>query len=246
VDLLARMARGSLGSGGIEGCGSLSGAPATLFFWEEVIAMGTVNVTERFWSVQGTGHLAGMPEWFIRLSGCSVPCPIRAACDEPESLAIGAGYTIDAEALADEALAEVGQGGWVSITGGEPCDQPEGLLSLGIELERRDVRIHLQTSGTLPVPIRTDWLTVSPKVYATDLSWTWGQEMVVIFDANRYSQSDLQDYSDHTRFYDYYLCPLWVDGECNARETFAMVKKLNKDGHRWRMTSQMHKYVGVE
>jgi organic radical activating enzyme len=203
---------------------------------------------DRFWTVQGTGHLVGMPQWFIRTAGCSVKCPIREVCDEPDALNPRAGDPVSVEQLADEALAEVGQGGWVHITGGEPCDQPEALTALGIELERCDLRIHLQTSGTLLVPIRTDWLTVSPKSHAAELRWTWGQEMIVVLDPLCiHDASILRDYYRHTRFYDYYLCPLWKDGGAvNTQECFDLVKQLNKDGYRWRLTGQFHKYQGAK
>lgn len=208
----------------------------------------TLRTFERFWTTQGTGHLVGMPQWFIRTAGCSVKCPIREVCDEPGALDLQAGKLLDVGQLADEALAEVGQGGWVHITGGEPCDQPEALTALGIELERRDLRIHLQTSGTLPIPIRTDWLTVSPKVSAAMLAWTWGQELIVVNDpAFITDDAVLRAYSVLTRFYDYYLCPLWKDGEAtNAKECFDTVKRLNKTGLRWRLTGQFHKYMGVQ
>jgi len=189
-----------------------------------------------------------MPQWFIRCGGCTVKCPIRDVCDEPDSLNPTSGELVDVAVLADEALAEVGQGGWVHITGGEPCEQPDALTALGIELERRDLRVHLQTSGTLPVPIRTDWVTVSPKFHAAGLKWTWGQELVVVYDPMFITDLDvLRAYSVLTRFYDYYLCPLWVnDVASNASECFDIIKQLNSEGLRWRMTGQFHKYMGVQ
>ena len=217
------------------------------------MSISSLRISGRFWTTQGTGHLTGMPQWFIRTSGCSVKCPIRDVCDEPDSLSHQTGDVIDVEQLADEALSEVGRGGWIHITGGEPCEQVEGLTRLGIELDRRDLRVHLQTSGTLTVPIRTDWITVSPKVAAADLTWTWGQEMIVVYDPRFVTVGMLLDYSSTTRFYDYYLCPLWVDRQsltydgsgANTQDTFDLVKSLNKAGHRWRLTGQFHKYQGV-
>ena len=84
-----------------------------------------MKISETFHSIQGEGHLTGKPMFFIRAQGCSVKCPIREVCDQPESLAFRGGAEIAPATLADMALAAVGSRGWVSITGGEPLDQPD-------------------------------------------------------------------------------------------------------------------------
>ena len=84
-----------------------------------------MNISELFHSIQGEGHLTGKPMFFIRAQGCSVKCPIREVCDQPESLGFKGGTAYAPAELAALALAAVGPRGWVSITGGEPLEQPD-------------------------------------------------------------------------------------------------------------------------
>jgi alanyl-tRNA synthetase len=84
-----------------------------------------MKISETFHSIQGEGHLTGKPMFFIRAQGCSVKCPIREVCDQPESLVFRGGTEHAPATLAEMALAALGPRGWVSITGGEPLDQPD-------------------------------------------------------------------------------------------------------------------------
>lgn len=213
----------------------------------------TAAVSDQFLSVQGTGHLSGTVQYFIRFAGCGVKtCPIRAHCDESASLTrLTAKYLRPAD-LADEAREAVGRGGWVHITGGEPCDQPEALSLLAQECYRRGLRVHLQTSGTVRVPIKWDWLTVSPKLPAVQIApdrsllpQPFGQEMVVVFDGQEGTQ--LMAYYQFSRFWNYYLQPLWRDGAMlNIAGTVEMLYALNRAGQEWQLGLQTHKWVGLK
>jgi len=207
-----------------------------------------MRITERLVTYQGTGHLIGKRQAFVRFAGCSVACPIRGVCDEPLSLDHTAGIDITADEVVSWAICEVGPGGWLHITGGEPCEQPEGLLQLGVAAERAGLRIHLQTAGTHPVPIRTDWLTVSPKGQRSELCWNrnlWAQELVVIHDGSR-DMADLVRLQRSTKCYDYYLCAIDLgDGDINMSSTLDMLTVLNRSGHPWDLTGQLHKHWGL-
>ncbi len=204
-------------------------------------------ISDKYVTFQGTGHLVGMRQAFIRFAGCSVKCPIREVCDEPGSLE-NSGSDEGEGDIVEWALSEVGPGGWVCITGGEPCQQKEALMRLGIICEKADLRIHLQTSGVFRVPIRTDWLTVSPKVYASQLECNWGHECVVINDKKTIIDfAVLHAYDQLTKFYDYYLQPLWLpDNTSNIEETIEMVHRINRTGKKWKLTMQAHKYWGIK
>jgi organic radical activating enzyme len=208
------------------------------------------QIVDHFLSYQGTGHLVGKRQYFIRFAGCSVKCPIRTVCDEPDALDTGAGERVCPEILADKALAAVGTFGWVHITGGEPCEQGEALTALSVACERRKLRVHLQTSGVVRVPIRTDWLTISPKAKASRLCWNrsrWANEMVVVYDPSWIiDQAELHAFQLLTRCYDYYLCPLFIDDKSiNVTETVEMCERMNSSGGTWDMTGQFHKYMGL-
>ncbi len=103
-----------------------------------------IKVCETFFSLQGEGTLAGLPCFFIRLSGCNLDClwcDTTYATDEPGRI-----MTVDALiAAADEFPAAL-----VAITGGEPLLQPASD-----ELMRRLIaagrRVILETNGSLSI-----------------------------------------------------------------------------------------------
>ena len=202
----------------------------------------TPIIHERFTSYQGSGALVGVRQRFIRFAGCAVKCPIRKVCDEQGALSFK-GESVPADVLAEESLAEVGVNGWVQITGGEPCSQPEALCDLQRECTRRKLRVHIQTSGMVKVPCEWDWLTVSPKGPIAELVQTRGNEMVVVHDPSWVIDAGiLKGLEIHTKFLHYYLQPLWVDGATNAVDTVDMLNRL--DG--WRLSGQMHKHMGLK
>lgn len=206
-----------------------------------------INIAEQFTSIQGEGHLTGQMMRFIRLAGCSiVQCPLhpsnksaRGVCDTDWKYKAKE----SAQSLADTALSEVGAGGWVSVTGGEPLDQSEGLSSLVTELRKRNLRINMQTSGTRSVLFNLDWLTVSPKCAAPFLTQNLGHELKLVYSGQ--SDEEIIDYYDKSKFWHYYLMPLWSDGSQNVSETIQAIGRLNKAGQNWKLTTQAHKWWKV-
>ncbi len=206
-----------------------------------------MKLAETFTSIQGEGHLTGKLMRFIRFAGCSVTqCPLHPAnkarlgdCDTNWKFE----FTEEPERLAAEALREVGPNGWVSITGGEPMDQYNSLGLLVAELKRRGLLVNIQTSGTLWVTCPWDWLTVSPKCGSDDLVQRFGQELKVVYTGQ--SDYELMGFYADSKFWNYYLMPLWADGTHNVAETIAAIKRLNKLGQQWELTTQAHKWWGV-
>lgn len=193
---------------------------------------------------QGTGALQGARQFFVRFAGCSVRCPIRAVCDQQESLS-GVGSTFDVQALVSQALDEVGCNGWIHLTGGEPCDQPEALLEFSVEARRVGLRLHIQTSGTVKVPGEWDWLTVSPKQSPTELVQRRGSELCVVFNPKQFPDVGvLRALYQSTRFLHYYLVPM-DSGTPNTQATSAMTELLNVNGMSWRLGIQAHKFWEV-
>lgn len=77
--------------------------------------------------------------WF---QGCSLGCP---GCFNPATHPAGAttGQTIDASDLVDRALAQGDAIEGVTVSGGEPFEQPDGLLALARDLRRRAPRLSI-------------------------------------------------------------------------------------------------------
>jgi organic radical activating enzyme len=118
-------------------------------------------VHEIFPSFQGEGILAGVPQVFLRLSGCNLRC---SYCDTPRSRERtrtcriedwegkrrelpnplrAAEILEEVSALWDEAMHSV------SVTGGEPLLQAEGLSALLPLFKERGMGVYLETNGTL-------------------------------------------------------------------------------------------------
>ena len=205
-------------------------------------------LAETFCSIQGEGHLTGKRMFFIRFAGCAVKeCPLHPSqgdlCDTDWSISTVLTGEQSIDALAKEALDTVGASGWVCVTGGEPCDQPEALSFLVSSIQRLGGKVNIQTSGTRRVNAQWDWLTVSPKVPATDLKQSYGQELKLVVSGQ--PEDEMLAYYHKTRFWNYYLQPLWSNENCNSDETMALVDKFNNCGQPWELSPQVHKYLGV-
>ena len=194
-----------------------------------------IYVSDMFSSFQGTGHLTGTRQFFVRFAGCSVKCPIRKDCDEPFALTRGKATKHSAESIVSDALQAVGPRGWLHITGGEPTDQSRALQELVMHARQSGLYVHVQTSGVRRLPVQWDWVTVSPKVQEPEQRF--GQEMVVIDDGT-VTKDRLDALRSTTSFWCYYLCPLWGRDMKLTAELAWQAK--------WDLTCQMHKYGGLK
>lgn len=122
------------------------------------VQAATMPVAETFVSIQGEGRLAGVPSWFVRLSGCNLRC---AWCDTPY-----ASWRPESEPRTIDSLgseAERSGVGHAVVTGGEPL-----MFPLVTDLTRRlaDAGLHvtIETAGTIHQPVHADLLSISPKL----------------------------------------------------------------------------------
>lgn len=125
------------------------------------------RLVEIFSSIQGESELIGYRQIFLRFFGCNLRCDY---CDSPEALGPGSGpdecrvgstpgrrdfallanpVPQAAVLVAVAALATVPHHS-VSLTGGEPLLQAAFLESFLPELRGFDLRVYLETNGTLP------------------------------------------------------------------------------------------------
>jgi len=111
--------------------------------------MGIVNVCETFTSIQGESSCAGLPCFFIRLSGCNLRCTY---CDTKQAYAPGKDMSIPdlvADCSASSAVI-------VEVTGGEPLLQP-GFRDLATELrENAGKQVLVETNGSQDISVIPD------------------------------------------------------------------------------------------
>jgi 7-carboxy-7-deazaguanine synthase len=103
----------------------------------------SLKVCETFYSILGESTSAGLPAFFIRLTGCNLRCRY---CDT--AYAYEGGRRMSVAALVKAALAH--PTGLVLVTGGEPLLQAETLPLLS-RLADAGLTPLLETNGSLPI-----------------------------------------------------------------------------------------------
>jgi 7-carboxy-7-deazaguanine synthase len=141
-------------------------------------------IHEIFPSFQGEGILVGVPQVFVRLSGCNLNC---SYCDTPASRLHSEKCRLYAwEGWPEEVPNPLGiaqasgliSSRWgpamhsVSITGGEPLLQAAALEGLMPLLKREGMPVYLETNGTLAEELEvvlpwTDWIAMDVKLPST-------------------------------------------------------------------------------
>lgn len=116
-------------------------------------------VNEIFYSLQGEGFMAGVPNVFVRLAGCPLRC---RWCDTK--------YAWEEDAGRDCTIVEIVETvckyrcPFVVITGGEPMIDFQ-LRQLVKELKAQEKHITIETAGIAYIPdIPCDVMSISPKL----------------------------------------------------------------------------------
>lgn len=220
-----------------------------------------VSVHETFQEViQGEGYWAGTPCDFIRLAGCPIACPW---CDT--GYADGGKNTPRSLRSIDELVKEV-RSSRVVISGGEPFANKK-LPDLVTALERQGHLVNIETSGAFWQPIsKTAWVTMSPKQHVSHrypvhpAMWLRADEIKVVISTgdelrhyqpfishwwNSFTRADFLPYLDHlSRTFvtkQLYLQPEWNDRD----RTLPLVLELLKKHPNYRLSLQLHKFIGV-
>jgi 7-carboxy-7-deazaguanine synthase len=219
------------------------------------------KINELFETLQGEGSFTGQPSIFIRLQGCPVGCswcdtkhtwdielddqvtPVEMLAKKEET-SKWANYT-PAEVLALFKEKQF-RAKHVVVTGGEPC--MVDLTPLCELLEQQGYSTQIETSGTFEI-VTTDkcWVTVSPKI-----NMRGGYE-VLASAMNRANEikhpvATEQHVDDlkillakhHIENTPIYLQP--ISQKQRATE-LAIETCIAND---WRLSVQVHKYIGIE
>ena len=117
-------------------------------------------IDEVFFSYQGEGIYAGIPQIFVRFSGCNLRCNY---CDTPKSLTINSKSKYFTTQALYEYIKDIveksknkfyGQKLSISFTGGEPLIYADFILNLIKKYLKNKFLIYIETNGTLPQQIK--------------------------------------------------------------------------------------------
>lgn len=219
------------------------------------------KINELFETIQGEGAFTGQPSIFIRLQGCPVGC---SWCDTKHTWSIEVQDEITPEIMLDKSsettqwaalsteeilsvFVEQGyQAKHVVITGGEPC--MVDLTPLCQALEQHGYSCQIETSGTFEIKTTKNcWVTVSPKINmkggydilssamtrANEIKHPVATEQHVDDLKNLLNQHDIVDTP-------VYLQP--ISQKKRATELAINTCIVNN----WRLSIQVHKYIGIE
>lgn len=203
---------------------------------EALLGGELLPVIEDFYTIQGEGHYAGRPAYFIRLAGCDVHCPW---CDAKYTWNPKACALVDIHQVVDR----VEQAGALTaiITGGEPLLYPmDGLTKA---LHERGMKVFLETSGTQPISGEFDWICLSPKRKKKPLEATLARadELKVVIS----TQEDFEWAEQNARSVSG-ECELFLQPEWSVRErVMPLMVDYVKKHPRWNISIQTHKYMEI-
>lgn len=117
-------------------------------------------VNEVFFSYQGEGIYAGIPQIFVRFFGCNLKCNY---CDTKKSLKISSNSKFFTTQALFEYIFDIynqnkekfyGQTPSISFTGGEPLIYADFILELLQNYVKNKFSVYIETNGTLPQQIK--------------------------------------------------------------------------------------------
>ena len=126
----------------------------------------------------------------------------------------------------------------VIVTGGEPFAQRASSELIGA-LRTDGRRVHVESNGTIPVELPFDvWLTVSPKERLHPAMAARANEVKLIVDG-RVPREWLEPFASRT-------VPIFLQPEGNKTHNIALaLEAVKAEPARFRLSLQMHKFIGV-
>ena len=199
------------------------------------------RLKELFWTIQGEGHNAGVPSIFVRFAGCNQWTGLeedRAAgladcarwCDTDFS----DGEWVEHPALVAKIASYRDHALLVVFTGGEPGLQVTSALLR--EVNALGLQCAIETNGTVALPAGDCWTTVSPKGGRLPLVVTAGDELKLV-----YPQAGAQPGEFETLPFTYF----YLQPRDNSPESTRACLDYIRQHPQWRLSVQVHKYIGV-
>ena len=219
------------------------------------------KINELFETIQGEGSFTGQPSIFLRLQGCPVGCSWcdtkhtwETKIDKQVAVTDMLGKSEESEYWSqlsvDDILSVFSQTSYqakhVVITGGEPC--MFDLTPLCLALEDKGYSCQVETSGTFPINVSEKcWVTVSPKV-----NMKGGYKILnsAMLRANEIkhpvaTEQHVDDLKGLLALHNVTKTPVYLQPiSQKERATQLAIDTCIKNN--WRLSIQVHKYIGIE
>ena len=209
----------------------------------------SLPVVECFHSLQGEGEHAGRSAYFIRLASCKVGCPWCDTKDSWNSELHPQQSLIDLSNQTAKAQEE--GAAFVVITGGEPLhhnldDLCKEIRKSTLNLEKKSIPIHLETSGVDMLSGKPDWITLSPKRHSPPRldNLLSCQELKVVIQ-NAEDLVFAKTMADSIKNNGKIKPQLFLQAGWENEEGQTLAIKFVKNNPDWRLSMQTHKWLGV-
>jgi 7-carboxy-7-deazaguanine synthase len=219
------------------------------------------KINELFETIQGEGSYTGQPSIFIRLQGCPVAC---SWCDTKHTWDIDDNDEVNQNIMltktqenslwASMSIQQIldlideksYQAKHIVLTGGEPC--MVDLTPLCLAFEARGFSTQVETSGTFEINVSDDcWVTVSPKV-----NMRGGYPILnsAMKRANEIkhpvaTETHVADLKSLLEKHEVSSTPIYLQPISQKKRATELAIQTCIQNN-WRLSVQVHKYIGIE
>lgn len=219
------------------------------------------KINELFETIQGEGSFTGQPSIFIRLQGCPVAC---SWCDTKHTWDIEQDRKVSTQAMLNKneesdtwsaltsaevlnvILAKNYKAKHIVITGGEPC--MVDLLPLCETLELNGYSCQVETSGTFPIQVSQNcWVTVSPKINMKGGYKILTSAMIRADEIKHpvATEQHVDDLKALLALHNIHSTPIYLQ-PISQKERATQLAIDTCIENNWRLSIQVHKYLGIE
>ncbi len=203
---------------------------------QDLINIGKMlPLMEEFYTIQGEGAHTGTAAYFIRIGGCDVGCHW---CDVKESWDAKLHPPTETDIIVNNAK---NYADTVVITGGEPLMW--SLDYITTELQKNNIKTHIETSGAYPYSGTWDWFCLSPKKTKLPLDEVYDKAdelKMIIHNKNDFKFAEEEAAKVNKN------CKLFLQPEWSKKEKMTpMIVDYVMKNPKWKISLQTHKYLDI-
>ncbi|TVZ57205.1 organic radical activating enzyme [Lutibacter sp. Hel_I_33_5] len=203
---------------------------------KELVDLGKMlPLMEEFYTIQGEGFHTGTAAYFVRIGGCDVGCHW---CDVKESWNADLHPPTSVDSIVESTKKHAKT---VVVTGGEPLMWSMDYLTQ--QLQKQNIKTHIETSGAYSFSGVWDWFCLSPKKTKLPLEEVYKEadelKMIIHNTSDfKFAEEQAEKVGDNCELF---LQPEWSKKEKMTEQIVEYVMKNPK----WKISLQTHKYLNI-